>query len=93
MRQFDKLISSLMWASIASAFLVILGVLAYDVYKTDWRYTVALCLLWLPPALSLGHAEQIPGRQSSLFYLFAALTLAWAVGLLAYGVYFYEGFS
>lgn len=93
MRQFDKLISGLMWASIASAFLVIFGVVANDVYKSDWRYTVALCLLWLPPALSLGQVEQVPDRQSLLFYLFAALTLAWVVGLLAYGVYFYEGIS
>jgi hypothetical protein len=93
MRQFDKLISGLMWASIASAFLVIFGMVANGVYKSDWWYTVALCLLWLPPALSLGQVQQGPGRQSLLFYLFAALTLAWVVGLLAYGVYFYEGIT
>jgi len=93
MRTLDRLISVLMWATIACAFPVILGVIANDVYKSDWRYTVALCLLWLAPAFSLGQVEPGPGRQKLLFYVFAALTLVWVVGLLAYGAYFYDGIS
>lgn len=91
MRPFDKLISVLMWSSIASAFAVIFGIVARGVYKADWRYTFALCLVWLPPALSLGQVEQGTGRQTPMFYFFAAMTLAWLVGLLTYGFYFYDG--
>jgi hypothetical protein len=91
MRSIDKLISMLMWASIAATVPVIIGVTTTGVYKTDWRYTLGLCLLWLPAALSLGQMEDAPSRQPPLFYFFAGATFAWIVGLVAYGFLLYDG--
>ena len=91
MRTLDKVIGALMWASIAAAVPVVVGVLTNDVYKADWRYTLALCLLWLPPVLSLGQVEDTPRRQPVLFYLFATVAFIWITGLVAYGFFFYEG--
>ena len=91
MRPLDRLIGVFMWMSIAATFPIIICVLANDVYKVDWRYTLGLCLLWLPPALSLGQAEDAPCQQPLLFYVFAGATFIWVIGLLVYGVFFYSG--
>ena len=46
MRRTDKLISCAMWVCIAISLLVILDVAAHkNVYRSDGRYTVAVCLV------------------------------------------------
>lgn len=88
MRRADKLICRAMWVSIATSLLVILDVAAHkNVYRSDWRYTVAVCLLWLPPALTLGQLDETPGPQSRWFYRFAILTLLWGAVVAAYGFF------
>ncbi len=86
MRRIDKFISFLMWVNIAAAFPVATN---KNVYNSDWHFTLALCLLWLPPALSPAHMDETPGPQSPWFYRFTILTLLWDVGLVAYGLYFF----
>jgi hypothetical protein len=91
MRPLDKLIGLIMWASIAATVPVIIGVTTSGVYQTDWRYTLGLCLLWLSPALALGQMEDVPRPQPLLFYVFAAATFTWIIGLTVYGLFFYDG--
>ena len=59
-------------------------------YNSDWRYTLALCLAWLPQMLSLAQWDDTHEPQSLWFYGFAILTLLWGVGLIAYGLYFFD---
>ena len=54
--------------------------------RSPWQYTVALCLLWLPPALSVGQLDGGPGPYSPWFYRFAILALLWLAGIAAYGI-------
>ena len=90
MRRIDKLISYAMWVSIVISSLVI-GIVVHErLYKWDWRYTVALCLLWVPPALCLGQLDDIPGSQSSWFYRFAILTLLWGAAVAACGFFLFD---
>ena len=90
MRRIDTFIAYVMWASIATSFLV-LGIVANEhLYRWDWRYTVALCLLWLPPALSLGQLDDTPGPQSPWFYRLAILTLLWGAAVGAYGFFLFD---
>ena len=54
MRRIDRFVSSIMWITIASS-IWLMAMLATDrSYRSDWPYTVALCLLWVPPALAMG---------------------------------------
>ena len=72
-----------MWVTIAISVLV-MAVIANDrSYRSDWPYTVALCSVWLPPALSLAQLDDTPGPQSPLFYRFAILTLLWGAAVAA----------
>ena len=83
MRRIDRLISFVMWGIIAISVLV-MAVIAHDrAYRTDWPYTIALCLLWVTPALCLGQLDDIPGPQSPWFYRFAILTLVWGTAVAA----------
>ena len=91
MRMLDRLIGVCIWGSIAATVPVIVGVTTTGVYKADWRYTLGLCLLWLPATLSLGQMEDTSGRQPLLFYVFAGMALAWIAGLIGYGLFFYDG--
>ena len=91
MRPLDRLVGAGMWVCVAATVPVIVGVISTGVYRIDWRYTVGLCLFWLPPALALGQVEDTRGRQPLLFYGFASATFAWAFGLLLYGLFFYDG--
>ena len=90
MRRIDKFISYVMWVSIAISLLVLAIVVHERLYRWDWRYTVALCLLWLPPALSLGQLDDTPGPQSPWFYRFAILTLLWGAAVGAYGLFVFD---
>ena len=90
MRRIDKLIGYVMWVSIAISLLVLGMVARQHLYRWDWRYTVALCLLWLPPALSLGQLDDTPGPQSPWFYRFAILTLLWGAAVGAYGFFLFD---
>jgi hypothetical protein len=89
-RRIDKLIGYVMWVSIAISLLVLGMVARQHLYRWDWRYTVALCLLWLPPALSLGQLDDTPGPQSPWFYRFAILTLLWGAAVGAYGFFLFD---
>ena len=51
---------------------------------------MALCLLWLPPALSLAQLDDTPGPQSPSFYRFAILTLLWGAAVGAYGLFVFD---
>ena len=90
MRRVDRVISYVMWVSIAISLLVLGTVVHQHLYRWDWRYTVALCLLWLPPALSLGQLDDTPGPQSPWFYRFAILTLLWGAAVAAYGFFLFD---
>jgi hypothetical protein len=86
MRRIDRYISFAMWAIIAISFPLIL-MLSSDRYpEMPWPYMVALCLLWLAPALSLGQLDGGPGPHSPWFYRFAVLAAVWAAGVAAYGI-------
>jgi hypothetical protein len=85
MRRIDRLISFLMWGTVAISVLV-MGMLVHESsLGAPWPYTIALCLLWVPPALSLGQLDAGPGPPSPWFYRFAVLSLLWSVGIAAYG--------
>jgi hypothetical protein len=89
-RRIDKLISFAMWVVIAMS-VPVMAMLAQDrSYRSDWPYTVALCLLWVPPALSLAYADDVPEPQSPWFYRYAILTLAWGLALTAYGLFVFD---
>ncbi len=89
MRRIDRLISFAMWFTIAISVLV-MAVIAHDrSYRTDWPYTIALCLLWVPPALCLTWLDDSPDPQSPWFYRFAILTLLWGATLAAYGYFLF----
>ncbi len=89
MRSVDRTISFAMWVVIAIS-VVVMGVVAHEhLYRWDWRYTIALCLLWLPPVLSLAQLDDRPGPQSPWFYRFAILTLLWSTGVAAYGLFLF----
>ena len=90
MRRIDRFISFCMWVAIAISVLVILGVAARkNVYGSDWPFTLALCLLWVPPALSLAW-EDVTGPQSPWFYRFAILTLLSYAAVGVYGFFLFE---
>jgi hypothetical protein len=90
-RRIDKFIHLLMWASLAISLLVIGGVIVEHFYRSDWPYAVAICLLWLPPALSLWKWDgEKPGPQSAWFYRFAILTLLLGATVAAYGYFLFR---
>jgi hypothetical protein len=90
MRRIDRFISFVMWVTIAISVLI-MAALAHDrSYRSDWPYTVALCLLWVPPALSLAQLDDTPDPQSPWFYRFAILTLLWAAAVAAYGFFLFD---
>ena len=84
MRPADRLISFGMWCAIAMSALGILYVAPHD--RASWPFTVAVCLLWLPPALSLGQWDDVAGQQSRWFYRFAVLTVLWSTAVGVYGL-------
>ena len=84
------LISGTMWAIIAISVPLMLVLASDQPLRSNWQYTFALCLLWLPPALSLGQLEDEPHLQPTWFYRFAILALVWCVGLVAYGVFVFD---
>jgi len=90
MRRIDRFVSSIMWITIASSVWV-MAMLATDrSYRSDWPFTVALCLLWVPAALAIGQLEDGLGPQSPWFYRFAILTLLWGAGIAAYGFFLFD---
>jgi hypothetical protein len=90
MRRIDRLISFAMWVIIAMS-VPVMAMLAQDrSLRSDWPYTIALCLVWVPPAFSLAFADDMPGPQSPWFYRSAILTLVWAVALVAYGIFVFD---
>ena len=90
MRLFDKLISFAMWVTIAISVPVMVMLAQDRAFRSDWPYTIALCLVWVPPAFSLAYADDKPGPQSPWFYRFAILTLAWSLALTAYGFFVFD---
>jgi hypothetical protein len=90
MRRIDLLVSSAMWAIIAISVPIMLMLASDQPLRSTWQYTFALCLLWLPPALSLGQLEDGLHPQPPWFYCFAILALVWCVGLAAYGVFVFD---
>jgi hypothetical protein len=91
MRRSDKFIRLLMWVSLAISFLVIGGVIYERFYRSDWPYAAALCLLWLPPALSLWRWDSAkPGPQAAWFYRFAILTLLLGTAVAVYGYFLFR---
>ena len=90
MRRIDKLISFAMWVIIAMS-VPVMGMLAQDrSFRSDWPYTIALCLVWVPPAVGLAYVDDMAGPQSPWFYRSAILTLVWAVALVAYGIFVFD---
>lgn len=90
MRRIDRLISLVMWGIIGMS-VPVMAVLAHDrSFRSDWPYTVALCSVWVLPALSLAHVDDTPEPQSPGFYRFAILTLVWSAALAAYGIFVFE---
>ena len=90
MRRMDRFVSFLMWVTIAISALVMVVITTDRSYRSDWPYTVALCLLWVPPALAIGQLEDGLGPQSPWFYRFAILTLLWGAGIAAYGFFLFD---
>ena len=86
MRRIDGLISFFMWLTIAISGPLMLLVMWNPLLGSPWPYKVALCLLWLPPALSLAQLDGGPNPHSPWFYRFAMLALLWATGVAAYGI-------
>jgi hypothetical protein len=90
MRRIDRLISLVMWGIIGMS-VPVMAVLAHDrSFRSDWPYTVALCLVWVLPALSLAHADDTPHAQPPWFYRFAILTFVWSAALAAYGIFIFD---
>ena len=90
MRRIDRLISFAMWAIIAMS-VPVMAMLAQDPsFRSDWPYTIALCLAWVLPAAGLAYVEDMPSPQSPRFYRFAILTLVWVVALAAYGIFVFD---
>jgi hypothetical protein len=79
-----------MWVTIAISVLVMVVITTDRSYRSDWPYTVALCSLWVPPALSLAQLDDTLDRQSPWFYRFAILTLLWGAAVGAYGLFFFD---
>ena len=90
MRRIDRLISFAMWVVIAMSVPVMVMLAQDRSYRSDWPYTVALCLVWVPPALSLAYADDVPEPQSPWFYRYAILALAWGLALTAYGLFVFD---
>ena len=88
MRRIDMLIEFLMWATIAISVPIMVATAHKAILGSPWPwpYTFALCLLWLPAALSLGQLDGGPGPHSRWFYRFAILAAMWGVGVTAYGI-------
>ncbi len=86
MRRIDSFISFAMWSIIAMSVPVMLLLATDRSLRSSWQYTVALCLLWLPPALSIGQLDGGPGPYSPWFYRFAILAVLWLAGVAAYGI-------
>jgi hypothetical protein len=82
MRPVDRFVVVAMWTIIAISFPIILTLGRYRSPELPWPYLMALCLMWLAPALSLG---QLNGTEppSPWFYRFAALAAIWIVGIAA----------
>jgi len=89
-RRIDRFVSFLMWVTIAISVLVMVVIATDRSYRSDWPYTVALCSLWVPPALSLAQLDDAPGPQPPWFYRFAILTLLWSAALGAYGFFLFD---
>jgi hypothetical protein len=89
-RRIDRLISFAMWATIAISVLVMAMLVQDRHYRSDWPYTLALCSLWVPPALCLAQLDDTPGPQPPWFYRFAILTLVWGAALAAYGTFVFN---
>jgi hypothetical protein len=79
-----------MWVTIAISVLVMVVIATDRSYRSDWPYTVALCSLWVPPALSLAQLDDALGPQPPWFYRFAILTLLWSAALGAYGFFLFD---
>ena len=79
-----------MWVTIAISVLVMVVIATDRSYRSDWPYTVALCSLWVAPALSLAQLDDAPGPQPPWFYRFAILTLLWSAALGAYGFFLFD---
>ncbi len=63
MRRIDRLISLVMWGIIGMS-VPVMAVLAHDrSFRSDWPYTIALCSVWVLPALSLAHVDDTPHAQ------------------------------
>ena len=90
MRRIDRLISLVMWGIIGIS-VPVMAMLVHDSsYRSDWPYTMALCSVWVLPALSLAHVDDAPHPQPPWFYRFAILTLVWSAALAAYGIFVFE---
>jgi len=90
MRRIDRLISLVMWVIIGTS-VPVMAMLAQDrSFRSDWPYTVALCSVWVLPALSLAHVDDAPHPQQPWFYRFAILTLVWSAALAAYGIFVFN---
>ena len=90
MRRIDRLISLVMWVIIGTS-VPVMAMLAQDrSFRSDWPYTVALCSVWVLPALSLAYVDDTPDPQSPRFYRFATLTLVWSAALAAYGIFVFN---
>ena len=86
MRRIDKFIGFAMWAIIAISFPTMLMLASNRSPDLPWPYMVALCLVWLAPALSLGQLDGGPGPHSPWFYRFAILAAVWVAGVAVYGI-------
>jgi hypothetical protein len=86
MRRIDSFISFAMWSIIAMSVPVMLLLATDRSLRSPRQYTVSLCLLWLPPALSIGQLDGGPGPYSPWFYRFAILAALWLAGVGAYGI-------
>ncbi len=85
----DRFVSFIMWVTIAISALVMVVITTDRSYRSDWPYTVALCSLWVPPALSLAQLDDAPGPQSPWFYRFAVLTLLRSAALALTASFFF----
>jgi hypothetical protein len=86
MRPIDRFISFAMWTIIAISFPVMLSFFSNNSPDLPWPYMVALCLMWLAPALTLGVQDDGLGPHSPWFYRFAIIAALWVAGVAAYGI-------